>query len=243
MTEGDIQREIFADLEKVSNALQAGVELKGFMGMDDESKQKLRKCLLAQDWHRYFLTLVREWQGTVSKEVAEAAEPDSTLFGAPPATVRLSSFPHADLSRTSLSQPSDLLAHEEKPFNRRHCSKRQSRVVFKQVCVALHDVLKLGDVMTALLSCVFCEILRSHCAIPQVLIGSIALQLMFLAGWVHRDISSGNLYWFEGNNDPEVRGILHQTTWGLVLRILRRISQSRQTLSWYGLLHPSRNTC
>ena len=30
---------------------------------------------------------------------------------------------------------------------------------------------------------------------------------MFLAGWVHRDISSGNLYWFEGNNG-EVRGIL-----------------------------------
>ncbi|KIM54568.1 hypothetical protein SCLCIDRAFT_136583, partial [Scleroderma citrinum Foug A] len=26
-------------------------------------------------------------------------------------------------------------------------------------------------------------------------------------GWVHRDISSGNLYWFEGNNG-EVRGIL-----------------------------------
>jgi len=74
--------------------------------------------------------------------------------------------------------------------------------------VALHDVSKLGDVMTALLSCVFGEILRSHCAIPQVLIGSTALQLMFLAGWVHRDISSGNLYWFEGNNGPEVRGIL-----------------------------------
>ena len=30
---------------------------------------------------------------------------------------------------------------------------------------------------------------------------------MFLAGWIHRDISSGNLYWFEGNGG-EVRGIL-----------------------------------
>ena len=208
MTEGDIQREIFADLEKISNALQAGVEPKGFAGMDDESKQKLRECLLEQDWHRYFLTLVREWQGTTSKEVAEAAEPDSTLFEAPPTTVRLSSFPHADLSRTSLSQPSDLLAHKEKPFNRRHCPKRQSRAVFKEVCVALHDVSKLGDAMTALLSCMFGEILHSHCVITQVLIGSPALQLMFLAGWVHRDISPGNLYWFGVNNDPEVRGIL-----------------------------------
>ena len=171
-TEGDIQREIFADFEKIANALQAGVEPKGFAGMDDKSKQMLQKCLLAQDWHRYFLTLVREWQGMTSKEVAEAAEPDSTLFGAPPATVRLSSFPHADLSRTSLSQPSDLLPHDENPFNRRHCPKRQSRVIFKQVCVALHDVSKLGDAMIALLSCVFGEILCSHCTIAYVLIGS-----------------------------------------------------------------------
>jgi len=62
----------------------------------------------------------------MSKGVAEAAEPDSTLFGVPPATVRLSSFPHADLSRTPLSQPSNLLMHKEKPFNRHHCSKWHS---------------------------------------------------------------------------------------------------------------------
>ncbi|KAL4062375.1 hypothetical protein J3A83DRAFT_4110133, partial [Scleroderma citrinum] len=174
MTEGNIQREIFADLEKIANALKAGEEPKGFTGMDDESKQMLQKCLLAQDWHQYFLTLVCKWQGMALKEVTDAAEPDSTLFGTPPATVRLSFLPHADLSRMSLSQPSDLLSHKKKTFNR-HCLKRQSRVVFKQVCMALHDV--------------------------------TALQLMFLAGWVHRDISSGNLYWFKGN-DGEVRGVL-----------------------------------
>ena len=172
MTEGDIQREIFADLEQIANALEAGEEPKGFVGMDDESKQMLHKCLLARDWHQYFLTLVHEWQGMTSKEVAEAAEPDSTLFGAPPTTVRLSFLPHADVSRTSMSPLSDLLLHEEKPFNHRYCLKQQSRVVFKQVCVALHDVSKLGDAMTVLLSCVFGEILCSHCAIAQVLIGS-----------------------------------------------------------------------
>ena len=171
VTKGDIQREIFANLEKIANALEAGKEPKGFAGIDDKSKQMLHKCLLARDWHQYFLTLVCEWQGITSKKVAEAAEPDSTLFGAPPATVRLSFLPHADIFRTSMSQPSDLLSPGKKPFNRRHCPKRQSRVVFKQVCVALHHVSKLGNAMSVLLSCLFGEILRSHCAFAQVLIG------------------------------------------------------------------------
>ena len=80
MTEGDIQREMFADLKKIADALQAGVEPKGFEGMDDESKERLQKCLQEQCWHRYFLTVIHEWQGMTSKEVAKAAEPNSTLF-------------------------------------------------------------------------------------------------------------------------------------------------------------------
>ncbi|KAL4075207.1 hypothetical protein V8B97DRAFT_2022220 [Scleroderma yunnanense] len=115
--------------------------------MDDESKQMLQKCLLAQDWHWYFLTLIYKWQGMTLKEVAKAAEPDSILFGTPPATIRLSSFPHSDLSQTSLSQPSDLFSHRKKPFNHHH----------------------------SLLSCMFGEILHSDCAITQVLIGNTAL--------------------------------------------------------------------
>lgn len=119
MAEGDIQREMFADLDKVASALQAGVEPNGFTGMDDESKQMLRECLLARDWPRYFLTPAHEWQGTTSKEIAETAEPDSTLFGAPP-----SYFPYIHLSRPL----------EKEQFDRRHCPKQQSRVIFNQVC-------------------------------------------------------------------------------------------------------------
>ena len=80
MTEGDIQREMFADFKKIADALQAGVEPKGFEGMDDESKERLQKCLQEQCWHRYFLTVIREWQGMMSKEVTKAAEPNSTFF-------------------------------------------------------------------------------------------------------------------------------------------------------------------
>jgi len=42
--EGDIQQEIFPDREKIANALKAGKEPKGFMGMEDESKQ-IGHCL------------------------------------------------------------------------------------------------------------------------------------------------------------------------------------------------------
>ena len=116
-----------------------------------------------------------------SKKVAKAAEPDSTLFGTPPATIRLLFLLHADVPWMSMSQLSDLLSPRKKPFNHCHCPKQQSRVVFK-VCVALHHVSKLGNAMTVLLSCLFDEILCSHCAFAQVLIGGTALQLMFLAG-------------------------------------------------------------
>jgi len=44
MTKGDIQQEIFADHKKIANALKAGKEPKGFMGMEDELKQ-IGNCL------------------------------------------------------------------------------------------------------------------------------------------------------------------------------------------------------
>ncbi|TRM63082.1 hypothetical protein BD626DRAFT_32776 [Schizophyllum amplum] len=58
--------------------------------------------------------------------------------------------------------------------------KYQYRVVFNEVGEALHDVDDISIVLTAAQSCIF------------------ALQLLFLAGWVHRDISTGNLIWFNG---------------------------------------------
>ncbi|KAJ3970465.1 hypothetical protein EV361DRAFT_848544 [Lentinula raphanica] len=53
------------------------------------------------------------------------------------------------------------------------------RVVFEQCATTIYDERNLGNVLSALL-----EVTK-------------ALWVMCLAGWVHRDISGGNVYWFE----------------------------------------------
>ncbi|KAF4623082.1 hypothetical protein D9613_001538 [Agrocybe pediades] len=61
--------------------------------------------------------------------------------------------------------------HEE----RKYAQRKQYRVVYKEVCDSVGDLKTLGEVMDVL---------------EQML---IPLAFMFFAGWVHRDVSSGNL--------------------------------------------------
>ncbi|KAA1477653.1 hypothetical protein DENSPDRAFT_617523 [Dentipellis sp. KUC8613] len=66
--------------------------------------------------------------------------------------------------------------------------KRRYRVVYSEVCQALHDIVDLRTVLQAMLDCL------------------LVVQLLFLIGWVHRDISSGNLLWYSTTEGG--RGIL-----------------------------------
>lgn len=168
MTERDILMEISEALKKVADILAKGGELDGFEGMDEDSKKALRDCLNEGEdgWNKYFLTIVHDWEGMRSKDLAPAAQPNDKLFVLPPSAVRPASIPHADSvsrSQSSTSHPANLapLAPVAKPVGLpRWCSaKRQYREVFAEVCVALHDVPKLTDVVTALLDCVFGEAL------------------------------------------------------------------------------------
>ncbi|KAJ3768089.1 hypothetical protein FB446DRAFT_612733, partial [Lentinula raphanica] len=52
------------------------------------------------------------------------------------------------------------------------------RIVFEQCATTIYDERNLGNVLRALL-----DVTR-------------ALWIIYLAGWVHRDISGGNVYWF-----------------------------------------------
>ncbi|EAU80664.2 other/FunK1 protein kinase [Coprinopsis cinerea okayama7 len=54
-------------------------------------------------------------------------------------------------------------------------TRRQCRYVYEQVCTPLHDIPTLGEAVDVL---------------KQTL---IALRIMFCAGWVHRDVSPGNI--------------------------------------------------
>ncbi|KIO32593.1 hypothetical protein M407DRAFT_18367 [Tulasnella calospora MUT 4182] len=186
---------IFQELHKLADLLDKGDENPDiFKGFENDLKIPLKECLKGRSWARYFLTKVCDWQGFESRKVPPTAQADSTLFDPPTPTPTPSSNPYSDQSRSTTTQATDLVPVAQNRPLRQYCPRRQYRVVFKEVCEALHHVQRLEDVATALLDSVF------------------ALQLMFLAGWVHRDISSGNIYACRsqenGTDGAQVRGIL-----------------------------------
>ncbi|KAG2008955.1 other/FunK1 protein kinase, variant 2 [Coprinopsis cinerea AmutBmut pab1-1] len=60
---------------------------------------------------------------------------------------------------------------------------RRVRLVYENVCTALHDIPTLGEAIDI---------------VKQTLLG---LRLMFCAGWVHRDLSPGNILAFRATSD------------------------------------------
>ncbi|KAG8948429.1 hypothetical protein FRC04_009799 [Tulasnella sp. 424] len=190
-TESENLRGVFDELKEIAKGLEkGGDEPEAFNGMEDGQKELLRQCLMKESWTQYFLSVVCDWQGRESKKVPEGAQHFPTLFDLPPSTSTPSSHPHADRSRATTSHPGNRLQPVEEQPPRHYRPKRQYRVVFSEVCEALHDVRTLQDVAIALRDCVF------------------ALQLMFVAGWVHRDISTGNIYAFTDPKSQSTRGIL-----------------------------------
>ncbi|KIO32631.1 hypothetical protein M407DRAFT_18394 [Tulasnella calospora MUT 4182] len=186
---------IFEKLEELAKLLDEGDGNSDiFNGLDKKSEADLKECLKERSWGQYFLTKVCDWQGFESKSVSPTAKPDSTLFNPPTPAPTRSSYPYSDQSRSTAAHATDLVEVAQNRPLRDYCPKRQYRVVFKEVCEALHHVQRLEDVVIALRDSVF------------------ALKLMFLAGWVHRDISSGNIYACRsqenGTDGAQVRGIL-----------------------------------
>ncbi|KAG8989033.1 hypothetical protein FRB90_002440 [Tulasnella sp. 427] len=188
-TEGENLRAIFAELKVVAAKLAKGVPLPGyvgFQGIGDPTAAKaakvaeepLRACLEAEGekWRDYFLEPVCDCQGITSKATPEKSRPDDTLFDPRPTSLTPAGVSNPDPSRSTIAHPTELSPNKDETPPRSYRPKQQYRVVFKQVCTALHDVPQLGDVFIALEDC------------------AMALQLMFVAGWVHRDISTGNIY-------------------------------------------------
>ncbi|KAG8976508.1 hypothetical protein FRB90_009164, partial [Tulasnella sp. 427] len=192
MTESQNFAEISAQLEKIAAGLEAGEDLPILNHFKPKAKKRLEDCLRDGSWHRYFLTKICDWQGCKSVEVADGAEPYNGLFDEPRSDVKPAAPSLSTPCRESEPRPTDLGATIRVQHPRDYHPKRQYRVVYQEVCQALHDVKRLQDVVTVLEDC------------------SFALQLMYLAGWVHRDISSGNVYLhtFVGeDNNQQSRGI------------------------------------
>lgn len=77
---------------------------------------------------------------------------------------------------------------------RGYVSRRQYRVLYKEVCTTVGEVKTLGEVVDVPRQTLIRELSTYTNPVSKEINACIlALQLMFCAGWVHRDISSGNI--------------------------------------------------
>ncbi|TFY58406.1 hypothetical protein EVG20_g8164 [Dentipellis fragilis] len=187
-TERQIQDAILQDLDTLSDKLISDGSLNSehFHDVSEEEKKLVCDALHDRTYRDHFLTIDCDERGAQCKAIASDAVPAPGVFSpslAVPFTVP-ASLSRADRSRSAQvpdgrsGSPRALCEEDTLGPPRSYVPKRQYRVVYNEVCQALHDVVDLKTVLQAMLDCL------------------LVIQLLFLIGWVHRDISSGNLLWY-----------------------------------------------
>ncbi|KAH9848216.1 hypothetical protein C2E23DRAFT_463904 [Lenzites betulinus] len=183
-TESEIQKEIFARCDELGANFPPDNDPR-LSGVDEPTRQELRRRLEDGTYKDLFLTIEADERGAMSKSVAEGFTKENDVFTAPEYVDKGALKTGADRSRASAVRS---LHNGSKPWvldiQREYEPKQRNFVVYKEVCCALHDLKDLHDAVQALLDCLW------------------AVQILFLIGWIHRDISSGNVLFYNG------RGIL-----------------------------------
>ncbi|KAJ2930979.1 hypothetical protein H1R20_g6112, partial [Candolleomyces eurysporus] len=185
-TERQIQDQLFTDIQSFSEKpdWKSDDRLHSFTDPDDaDIMQAFEAVLQNGNYKNLFLLIKAESIGHPSKEVTGVARPaDPPVFLPKPVTgagegIRIPSRHTFQITNPS-PNPSNGLAQEDqiaKPEYRKFSPKRRCFLLFADECTPVDSLPTVGDAFTVLGQCV------------------IALRLMFCAGWVHRDISAGNV--------------------------------------------------
>ncbi|PPQ83150.1 hypothetical protein CVT25_005393 [Psilocybe cyanescens] len=180
-TEGQIQKTLFENIEEFWRKTTP----------DDKKdleylKAKHAKLVDKKKYKDFFLAIETDWEGQISKEVPSDAISHRDVFNAPTLTSDFRKSVSLAL-RKSRGTPRPVLNVQQPAPPREYAKKKQYRVVFKEICTSVGELKTLGKVTDIL---------------HQVL---TPLQLMFCAGWVHRDISSGNILAHKHKNKWKVK--------------------------------------
>ncbi|KAI0368150.1 hypothetical protein BV20DRAFT_490346 [Pilatotrama ljubarskyi] len=183
-TEREIQEKIFVRCDELGRNFPPENDPR-LCGVDDATRTLLRECLKDGSYKNLFLTIEADYRGAVSKPVANGFTPAPYIYDQPVYLNQEAKQRGADPHRGSTSRansnataairtlPPPSVPREYKP-------RQRNFVVYKEVCSALHELNDLYDVVQALLDAL------------------LALQILFLVSWIHRDVSSGNILSFEG---------------------------------------------
>ncbi|EAU89781.2 other/FunK1 protein kinase [Coprinopsis cinerea okayama7 len=187
-TEGDIQRDLFLDIDTFGKTEWRKHEL--LKDLSEERKAALAQLLEGDGkmYRNYFSCIIDEHVGSPSLPVASQAwDAPDTFQNVEPleenATETIRKYQATnglddddyefedDMSDCGSSVESTDGDDLSRPFE----PKQQCRFIYKNVCTPLHNVHTMGEAVDILEQCL------------------LALTLMFCAGWVHRDISTGNI--------------------------------------------------
>ncbi|KAF9556345.1 hypothetical protein CPC08DRAFT_641698, partial [Agrocybe pediades] len=181
-TEQQIQKAIFKSIDAF---LASSSPVKEAMqGMLDQHRRLIDKGA----YKNFFLTIAKDYEGQKSKPLAGGHKKHQGLFATQGLFGTMSGQVNATTpgqTRSTCGTPRDIHEPPVVPvpqLPRAYAQKKQYRLIFKEECVPVGELNKLADVI---------EVLQ------QTL---IPLQLLLGAGWVHRDISSGNILAFKQRN-------------------------------------------
>ncbi|KAJ8502534.1 hypothetical protein ONZ45_g11667 [Pleurotus djamor] len=184
-TERAIQTAIFTDFEDFVKGPRSAEQEAVYTAFQNASKYKMRISDLAKDdkFKDYFMTIIADDVCGESKALAADAKAKRGLFDTPV----VSSTPTASTSSKKSSQrqpsgtprPMTTVTNHVPTQHRTYVPRQHYRVVFEEFCTTVGDLETMGEVASVL----------EHAV--------TALRVMFCAGWVHRDISSGNVLAFK----------------------------------------------
>ncbi|KDQ22368.1 hypothetical protein PLEOSDRAFT_1098298 [Pleurotus ostreatus PC15] len=166
LTESQIQSQIFADLKKFFRDKQDARYL-----AFEELHPSISELEHEDRYEKYFIKIMTDYEGKRTKPLLSNSQRMRKLF----TTIKPLALP-TTAHRGGSGTPRPLEskdALDETP--REFAPRKQYRVVFGEVCEAVGDLRTVGEVADVLSQAV------------------VALRLMYCAGWVHRDISSGNI--------------------------------------------------
>ncbi|RXW17736.1 hypothetical protein EST38_g8109 [Candolleomyces aberdarensis] len=169
-TESEIQFDIFADLNSFGQRLSNGVDPEQFLDFEPDLKTHIKDLFVDEKYKEYFLTVIGECKGPVNRPPVPGYEEGADIFH----------FSRPGYIPANVGQKFSSAMRED--IERRY--QQSYRLVYKEHCYSLNDFEPslglLPDAFAVLSDCL------------------IALVLLYCAGWVHRDISPGNILLWRG---------------------------------------------
>ncbi|KAF5364010.1 hypothetical protein D9756_001069 [Leucocoprinus leucothites] len=169
LTEGKILSHIFARLDHVSVPYHDQ--------LSEPLANILDETLRNKQYERYFMNIVCDQEGRSTRSVPEdgRVQPNPQILDMTPSDLTDEKAKRSTLRGSTQNFSGRRRAGSAPPSKRDYKTKRQYRLVYADVGKPIHDGLNLGSFFQAI-----------HDTF-------IALLLMLLANWVHRDISTGNI--------------------------------------------------